>query len=162
MLETAKTITKTIARFEEKYTPEPNSGCWLWIGGPKDKKGCSRYGAFWLDGRIYGAHQIAWVLFRGEIPDRMCVLHRCDVTFCVNPDHLFIGSQADNVADCKRKRRHTYGEGQWQAKLTDVNIQHIRRLTAEGRTQASIARRFDVGKSTIRDVTKGRTWRHVN
>jgi hypothetical protein len=88
---------KTIARFHAKYIPEPNSGCWLWDG--------------WVNGRGYGrfgkglAHRISWELHRGPIPAGMNICHKCDVPPCVNPDHLFLGTQTDNMRDCARKGR---------------------------------------------------------
>lgn len=87
-------------RFEEKYTPEPNTGCWLWMGGV----GGGGYGTFHYDSERL-AHRVSYLMHRGTIGD-LCVLHVCDVPLCVNPDHLFLGTYVDNAVDCLRKGRH--------------------------------------------------------
>lgn len=87
-----------IERFEEMYIPEPNSGCWLWIG--RSLKGYGRFG-----GSHY-AHRLSFQLFNGPIPKGMWVCHRCDTPFCVNPQHLFAAPPRGNVMDCVAKGRH--------------------------------------------------------
>lgn len=93
-----------IDRFMDKIEPEPNSGCWLWTAA------VSRLGYGTFRGEsVYDperkAHRHSWKLFRGRIPDGLHVLHKCDVRCCVNPDHLWLGTQGDNVRDCFRKGR---------------------------------------------------------
>ena len=89
-------------RFEGKFTPEPNSGCWLWMAaGGAD----GRYGRIGVNGNSRLAHRVAWELYRGPISGNEHVLHKCDVTICVNPDHLFLGSHADNMRDMAEKGR---------------------------------------------------------
>jgi hypothetical protein len=85
----------------DKVSPEPNTGCWLWLGAPVDWKG---YGRFYRDGAAVLAHRAAWGLFRGE-PADLRVLHKCDNPACVNPDHLFLGTQLDNIRDRDAKGR---------------------------------------------------------
>jgi hypothetical protein len=92
-------------RFLSHVSPEPMSGCWLWEAstGPKG------YGQFMVveeeGNRVYRAHRMAWLLFRGSIPGRLYVLHKCDTPPCVNPDHLFLGTQLVNLTDAKQKGR---------------------------------------------------------
>lgn len=88
-------------RFWSKTTPEPNSGCWLWTAS----LGSTGYGQISIDGRHRKAHRVSWELHNGEIPDGMCVLHRCDVPSCVNPEHLWLGDQPANLKDMWAKGR---------------------------------------------------------
>lgn len=87
--------------------PEPNSGCWLWIGGGTGECG---YGL--LNNRIFKqAHRASYAIFKGEIPEGMCVCHKCDTPACINPDHLFIGTHLDNMRDMFRKGRRPKPKG---------------------------------------------------
>lgn len=91
--------------FESFYIPEPNTGCWLWIGSLRD----NGYGLYSprVNGkrRTASAHRWSWELRHGPIPAGMQANHKCDVPSCVNPDHLFLGTQSDNMKDACRKRR---------------------------------------------------------
>lgn len=136
-------------RFEEKYTPEPNTGCWLWTAAG------DRYGQIaWWDGRTLAhAHRVAWELYRGPLLAEQKVLHRCDVTWCVNPDHLFLGTQSDNMADMARKGRHRIQRGfkqPWQ-KLDATQIAAIR--AAVGR-HADIAATFGITRSRVSQIKR--------
>lgn len=91
-----------LERFNLKWMPEPNTGCWLWIGAIKNHN----YGYVQYQNKPYLAHRFSWLLFKGKIPDHMKICHTCDTTLCVNPSHLFIGTQADNVRDMIKKKRH--------------------------------------------------------
>src|ERR1700746_1830085 len=96
------------ALFERHWIPEPNSGCWLWTGA------VARFGhgSFRHEGKTAVAHRVAWKLYRGPIPADLQVCHHCDVACCVKPDHLFLGTQKDNLDDCasKGRRPDTSGE----------------------------------------------------
>lgn len=99
----------TADQFWERVEPEPNSGCWLWTG-PFVLGG---YGTFSVSSRrMVGAHRFAYAEVYGPIPEGMLVCHRCDVKPCVNPDHLFLGTQRDNMQDMVRKGRN------WQSLVT--------------------------------------------
>ncbi len=138
--------------------PEPNSGCWLWERG----FGKDGYGQAYLNPRrrSIGAHRVAFLAFRGD-PGPLLVLHRCDNRPCVNPDHLFLGTQADNMSDKTQKGRQARGARHGQAKLTDSIVRNIRSLVAGGRTQRSVARQMQVSETTVSRIMKGRDWNHV-
>lgn len=100
-----------VERFEEKYTPEPMSGCWLWIGSTL----LGGYGQFRNNGFIL-AHRWAYNQFKGLVPAGRVVRHSCDTPCCVNPDHLSVGTHAENSADMVRQ-----GRGNGQKKTHCVN-----------------------------------------
>lgn len=95
--------TKTAAAAAPRFTKhvEKTESCWLWRGAV-DTAG---YGDCWFRGRTTGAHRVSWQIFRGEIPDGLFVLHKCDNPICVNPDHLFLGTHSDNMQDASAKGR---------------------------------------------------------
>ena len=133
-------------------------GCWEWTAAL-----FRGYGMFVhcvnRKQKSWPAHRLAWTLLRGPIPEGMHVCHHCDNRKCVNPDHLFIGTNQDNVADMVRKLRHTYGERNPSAKLTVVKVREIRRLRDQGWTYKDLAEEFKMTLSPIRDVCKWYTWK---
>lgn len=152
---------KSAERFETLIMPEPNSGCWLWFGAYREN-GYGRFQLF-LDGKWRNclAHRVSWTLHRGACSG-LHVLHRCDNPACVNPDHLFLGTPADNTADMMAKGRHrpnvVRGEKNLCAKFTDDLIRAVR---ADPRKPSVIARELGRCKSTICKIKKRRWWAHV-
>lgn len=146
-------------RFEEKYIPEPNSGCWLWTGAVKEYG----YGVIGLGTREQGtakAHRVSYELYKGKIPKGLSVLHSCDNPYCVNPSHLRVGTLADNMQDCvKRKRNYVpnnRGENAKWAKLTVDAVAHIRQKLMTG---VAYAKLYGVSKSTIYAIWSGDNWK---
>lgn len=86
--------------FDNWSVPEPNTGCLLWLGHSFD-----RYGVLRVRGKYMRAHRFAYERINGPIGAGLCVLHRCDTPMCVNPEHLFLGTQKDNMLDRERKGR---------------------------------------------------------
>lgn len=116
----------TEERFDRDYVPEPNSGCWIWVGS---HLGPHSYGHICINYRTTLAHRYAYERFIGPIPPGLVVRHRCDTKSCVNPAHLVAGTQADNIADKVAKNRQAKGQRHGMAKLTDEQAQAIARLT---------------------------------
>lgn len=92
----------TIDRFEQNYVPEPMSGCWLWLNSTS-KTG---HGSFRMNGKRPSAHSASYQLHKGTVPKGLCVRHRCDIPSCVNPDHLELGTWADNNRDRATRGGH--------------------------------------------------------
>jgi len=142
-----------LERFEEKY--EINSdGCWIWIASIS-KDG---YGKFFANKKHIRAHRFAYEHFIESIPDGMYVCHTCDETKCVNPDHLFLGTPADNLADMVAKRRSLYGEKNPNVKLTDDVISDILK---DKRNLTEIAKDYGVTGRTIGFIKQRKTWAHI-
>lgn len=135
--------------------------CWLWIGA-RNRYG---YGACQHLGVQMNASRAAYLLTHSSIPDGQVICHRCDVPACCNPAHLFAATQAENIADCKRKGRWRNRRGEAHprpnAKLTADMIREARRLYAGGVSQSEIGRRIGMHSSAISRAVRGETWSHV-
>lgn len=147
-------------RFLEKIIPEPNSGCWLWDAGCT-KKG---YGSFRTGIKKQSAHRFSYELFRGDIPEDLHVLHKCDTRCCVNPDHLFLGTNLDNVRDMYRKGRNRLllGDLNGATKLDRNQVLEVRDLRKKGLSERKIAEKFNVSRGSVNAILSGRTWKHVS
>ncbi len=142
--------------------PEIVSGkCWVWHGA-KTPKGYGNFGGGTKGARwtVY-CHRVSWEYHNGPIPEGLCVLHRCDNPPCVNPEHLFLGTKAENNADCWLKGRYNQGENRWSAKLKEIEIPAIRALLALGFSTVRVGRLFNVSDATIGQVKRGISWKHV-
>jgi hypothetical protein len=143
------------ARLESNSIPVTECGCLIWLGGLNNMG----YGRLGVDGKgMKYAHRAAWEQKHGKIPDRLNVLHRCDIPTCINPDHLFLGSHADNVADKTRKGRQLRGEDIGNSKLTEKEVMEIR-SSVIGVNET--ARRTGMSPMTISLLRNRKTWKHI-
>lgn len=139
---------------------DPNSGCWLWVG-PCDKNGygkAAEKGSVHNRPRTVRAHRRSYEVNRGAIPERLHVLHRCDTPACVNPDHLFLGTNMDNVRDMVSKGRQPRGEGGGRAKLTEADAKAI---FWDTRSQENIASEYGINQTTVSRIKLRQLWSHI-
>lgn len=144
-------------RFWSKVAKGSANECWLWQEATTE----DGYGRFKLDSISCLAHRVAWFLTYSRWPE-LCVLHKCDNPPCVNPNHLFEGTRADNNQDKVKKGRQPRGEQNGKGKLTEVQVKDILQLLNEGRhTHREIAKMFNVGKTIIGNINIGKKWKHI-
>lgn len=138
---------------------KPSGGCWLWCG-PQHHNG---YGYVCDCGNKQPlfTHRVSYQLFVGPIPAGKSVLHRCDVRHCVNPAHLFLGTQADNIEDAKNKGRMARHMPRARTILTSQDVQEMRCMRDTGATYGEIAARFDAAWLTVWRIVHRKTWKHV-
>lgn len=148
---------RTVRERFDLYTRR-SEGCWFWIGY-KDPNG---YGRLHVGNIPMLASRLSYQLHLGDIPDGKYVCHKCDIPACVNPEHLFLGTQRDNVADMIEKgrdrKRGLPGIEHHASKLNDENVRLIR---MSDQTDAGLARQFNVSRATIHAVRKRKTWTHI-
>lgn len=161
-----ETLRERLLRQREFDTTE----CWNWTG----QRTQSGYGVTSWNGKHVRAHRASYAVFIGTIEPGMLVCHRCDNPLCINPDHLFIGSPADNVRDMKDKGRGKHanglaaarlkspkGEQHWRAVLTETDVLQLRELKRQGATIRELSQRFNVSKFAAQAASVGTTWSHL-
>lgn len=158
-----KLSTKDIARFEKKINK--TEGCWLWIGELREG-----YGRFTIrckgKNKHLRPHRVAYFLEHGPFDYNMLVCHHCDNPVCVNPEHLFLGTDKDNSDDKIKKDRHAYGQRLPQTKLKEADVLEIVRRCKNnkwkqnGRTKA-VAAEFGICQDNVYAILNGRSWSHL-
>ncbi len=143
-------------RFWEKVAK--SDGCWLWTGA-RTPHG---YGCLSRSGERALASRVSWELHHGPIPPGLHVLHRCDNPPCVRPDHLFLGTHADNMADMARKKRIPVGAARWNAKLTPEIVREIRKRYKQGDCAVGqISDELGCSHSLISMIVRRKRWKCV-
>lgn len=141
--------------FFSRAFPEPNSGCWIWTGEWKN----DGYGECWTFGRRETAHRASYRELKGPIPKGLMVRHTCDVRACVNPDHLLIGTQQDNMDDKVARHRQARGLTSGQAKLTEEEVREIR---ASALAQRTLAKIYNVSQPAIGMIKRRVNWKYLD
>lgn len=139
-------------------------GCWLWTGGSKNQKGYGQIGLGGKGAKHVLVHRLSYTMHKGEIPDGMLVMHSCDNPSCVNPEHLSVGTQSQNILEAFAKGRknavppHVFGEACGASKISEAVAISI--LASKEPTKV-LMERFGVSKSIIQRLRAGHTWKHL-
>lgn len=160
--------TPVIERIMKRVVMIPLSGCWIFTGALNE----AGYGMVGLGGRGDGIDRVHRIMYRehvGDIPAGLFVCHRCDVRSCCNPHHLFAGTNAENMRDCRAKGRastpprntHLVGESHYASKMLESDIKEIRRLFSVGEKQSEISRRFKINSGSVNRIVKMKSWKHI-
>jgi len=153
-------------RFMAKVELIPFHPCWEWTGF----KSVRGYGQMATTGiKKEEVHRISYKLFKGEIPAGMCVCHKCDNPGCVNPDHLFLGTQKDNMRDMRKKGRGNklpvhVGTANYQSKLSEKKVREIKNALKDEvpGMQRKLSLLYGVDRKAIYNIKHGITWKHVS
>jgi hypothetical protein len=151
-------IKNIVQRFLLKLDQTSADGCWPW----KECRTQEGYGKFsYPKPNGTRAHRFAYVTFVGPIPSGMMVCHKCDNPPCCNPDHLFLGTHQENMADKMQKERQARGSGIGVAKLIESQVLEIRDRLAAGERQVNVAARFGITQANVSIIKLKRGWRHM-
>jgi hypothetical protein len=139
--------------------PNGEDGCWLWQGA----KTSGGYGSIKIEYKVYPTHRVVYEAFNGATNLDVC--HRCDTPLCVNPKHLFAGTEKDNIQDMINKKRNnpekTRGSNSARAILNEANVLEIKRLLAKGVKEKRLGPIFGVSSRTISNIKRGLSWGHL-
>lgn len=142
-------------RFWDKVEVNEETGCWEWTATRS-----SIYGRFQLAGKLLQAHRVSAADFYGPVPEGMHALHHCDIERCVNPKHIYYGTNQDNSDDRGLRGLGIRGERNGTVKLTAANVLEIRKL-AKNHTQRYLGNLFGVTQANIQYITSRSTWTHI-
>lgn len=146
-----------VNRFHSYYKKNNKNGCWEWQRAKAKSFG---HGLYSRNQKTIMAHRASWEIHCGKIPDKKCVLHKCDNPICVNPNHLFLGSRAENVSDMVSKKRNSWAKGEAHGK-TRLSGSDVSKIYLSSMTAKDLSKRYKIGETTVYDIKKGKTWAHV-
>ncbi len=141
-------------RFWEKVEVAEPDECWLWLGTLNNKG----YGQFYFEAKLWFAHRFVYQLHFGNIPEGLLICHNCDNPQCVNPNHLFLGTYKDNMADCVGKGRHSFGNSSGRPSILTMEQKEIIKelYTTKNYTQEEIAKSYGIQQMTVSRIIRGR------
>ncbi|QDH46778.1 putative HNH endonuclease [Aeromonas phage LAh_8] len=142
-------------RLESRLVKDNVTECLNWTGG----KNSSGYGAIGFNGKVIATHRVAYMVYKGEIPEGLLVRHTCDNRLCCNPNHLELGTIQDNMKDKVIRKRQSFGEAHPPSFLTEDQVLEI--LKMEG-THQYIANKFGVSRAHVSNIKSGRYWKHLS
>lgn len=151
---------------QERFWDLVNKGqgendCWVWTGLRNTKN----YGVFsFTEGGSRSSHRVSYAIANGLVPAGMLVCHKCDNRPCCNPDHLFLGTNDDNMADAARKGRRGLGRGDhnFRAKLTEEKAKEALSEYRAGATQTALQKKYGLAPATVHDLVHGINWKHLH
>ena len=163
MLKVSEKFVRYMKTILEKNTKINEKGCWIW----QKNKSASGYGKTqYYENKIkyyLRSHRAAWMVYNGDIPSNLIVCHKCDVSLCCNPDHLFLGTFKENTQDMIRKKRdiRIKGEQNYNSILNEEIVLKMREMKKQGLKVKVIAEHFNIKYFTCLDAISGRNWSHV-
>jgi HNH endonuclease len=145
-----------LERFEERYIPEPNSGCWLWLGSVNETTG---YGRFYLnEEEVVYAHNFSFKHHKGKIPRGLMLRHTCDVKICVNPEHIITGTAKQNAQDAVERGQKLIGAQHPMCRLSEIEVIDI--FVSE-ESIAATAERFAISRMHVQRIKEKKIWKEL-
>lgn len=154
-----KTIpdVKFLDRFENSFTSNCNEKCWEW----NEELSKSGYGIIRIGKTVILAHRLSFEIFNGELKD-LFVCHSCDNRKCINPNHLWLGSQKENILDAVAKGRMNQGENGFHSKLNELTVRNIINLWNNGTTTSELSNMYNLSQSYLSILIGGKSWKHLS
>ncbi len=146
-----------LQRLINKLEYNHKTHCWLWVG--RIRKG---YGEIKYCGKHFGVHRVAYQYFVKDIPDGLCVLHKCDVPNCCNPMHLFLGTKRDNAKDRVKRNPYSWPSGNNHYSVRKLTKQDVLDIRASQESLQILAKRYNVHGSHISNIKNRKTWKYID
>ncbi len=151
-------MTNTKETFWSKVNKKKDDECWEWQAGCCDEG----YGKFMFECTVYRAHRLAYKFTHNYLPSDSDVLHTCDNPKCCNPNHLYLGTQKNNMEDRNNKHRQALGEHNGKSKLTSEQVLEIRKLYSSGKyTHQTLSVMFNISRQNISFILSNQGWKHI-